>query len=321
MVVFRDPRAIHHDGRTFTGWISTTGNVWVASGFRAAAAKTLIYRGLGVDDHNNPSLVFRRDGHIVVFFSPHSGRHLPRTRSAGCATGRACTRTRSRSSGKVHTVDTNVPGGLGYTYPNPIQQRDKLWLFWRGGTGTRRSPTPATAATTGSRRASSSTSATSSGRTRSTRRRPQPHPRHLLRRPPELVEDEPALRALPEQRAVRGEREAARDVREPAAAHVQARPHLPLQRPWRARVAARRRARPQGRPYVVYTRRLGGTRDTFYYAYFNGTRWVSRKIVEAGRKAGLVHVGRGDARPRGSARGLPVAPDRDLVPGRALVHR
>ena len=27
---FGDPRAIAHDGHTFTGWISTTGNVWVA---------------------------------------------------------------------------------------------------------------------------------------------------------------------------------------------------------------------------------------------------------------------------------------------------
>ena len=27
---FGDPRAISHDGHTFTGWISTTGNVWVA---------------------------------------------------------------------------------------------------------------------------------------------------------------------------------------------------------------------------------------------------------------------------------------------------
>ena len=26
-----------------------------------------------------------------------------------------------------------MPGGLGFTYPNPIQQRGKLWLFWRGG--------------------------------------------------------------------------------------------------------------------------------------------------------------------------------------------
>ena len=35
--------------------------------------------------------------------------------------------------GKVHTVDTNVPGGLGYTYPNPVWVKDRLWLFWRGG--------------------------------------------------------------------------------------------------------------------------------------------------------------------------------------------
>ena len=27
---FGDPRAISHDGHTFTGWISTAGNVWVA---------------------------------------------------------------------------------------------------------------------------------------------------------------------------------------------------------------------------------------------------------------------------------------------------
>ena len=33
----------------------------------------------------------------------------------------------------MRLVKTNVPGGLGYTYPNPIQQRGKLWLFWRGG--------------------------------------------------------------------------------------------------------------------------------------------------------------------------------------------
>ena len=39
--------------------------------------KRAIFKGLGRDDHNNPSLVFRRDGHIMVFFSPHSGHHLP----------------------------------------------------------------------------------------------------------------------------------------------------------------------------------------------------------------------------------------------------
>ena len=75
---FGDPRAISHEGHTFTGWISTTGNVWVArytAGGRLT--KRVIFKGLGRDDHNNPSLVFRRDGHIMVFFSPHSGHRLP----------------------------------------------------------------------------------------------------------------------------------------------------------------------------------------------------------------------------------------------------
>src|SRR3954462_4253532 len=75
---FGDPRAIAHDGHVFTGWISTTGNVWVAH-IRPDGSfpKRLIYRDLGVDDHNNPSLVFRPDGRIMVFFSPHSGHFLP----------------------------------------------------------------------------------------------------------------------------------------------------------------------------------------------------------------------------------------------------
>ena len=75
---FGDPRAISHDGDTFTGWISTTGNVWVARyTAEGKLTKRVIFKGLGRDDHNNPSLVFRHDGHIMVFFSPHSGHHLP----------------------------------------------------------------------------------------------------------------------------------------------------------------------------------------------------------------------------------------------------
>src|SRR3954462_11882327 len=75
---FGDPRAISHAGHVFTGWISTTGNVWVAH-IRpdGMVAKRLIYRDLGVDDHNTPALVFRPDGPIMVFFSPHSGHFLP----------------------------------------------------------------------------------------------------------------------------------------------------------------------------------------------------------------------------------------------------
>ena len=80
---FGDPRAISHDGHTFTGWISTAGNVWVARYTKGGKLrKRVIFRGLGRDDHNNPSLVFRPDGRIVVFFSPHSGRYLPPARAS-----------------------------------------------------------------------------------------------------------------------------------------------------------------------------------------------------------------------------------------------
>jgi hypothetical protein len=37
----------------------------------------------------------------------------------------------------------------------------------------------------------------------------------------------------------------------------------------------------RGRPRVVYTRRVDH-HDTFFYAYHNGERWISRKIVDAG---------------------------------------
>jgi hypothetical protein len=46
----------------------------------------------------------------------------------------------------------------------------------------------------------------------------------------------------------------------------------------------------EGRPRIVYTRRVAN-RDTFYYAYHNGTRWISRKIVEAGVGRPSFHSG------------------------------
>ena len=84
--------------------------------------KRVIFKGLGRDDHNNPSLVFRHDGHIMVFFSPHSGHHLPPPGIPKAMHYMVSLNPYSINGfGKVHTVDTNVPGGLGYTYPNPLQ--------------------------------------------------------------------------------------------------------------------------------------------------------------------------------------------------------
>jgi hypothetical protein len=283
---FGDPRAIHHDGHTFTGWISTTGNVWVADHVPGRPLKKqLIYKGLGRDDHNNPSLVFRRDGHIVVFFSPHSGRHLPEHQVS---------RMRYRISlnpygigefGPVHTVDTNVPGGLGYTYPNPIQQRDNLWLFWRGGdwnptfsyTRNGRDWVPARELVKFGHEQRPYAKYVGDGRSRIHGIFTDGHPSSWKTSLHYARYENSALYAANGRRLGTF---ASIPLHTSKLDHVY---HYSDRggRAWGHDIALDK----EGRPYVVYTRRHDRTRDTFYYAYFNGTRWVSHKIVEAGPRA------------------------------------
>jgi BNR repeat-containing family member len=130
---FGDPRSVYHEGahrRTFTGWVSQGGSIQVASfdhdtGQRVIA--TLKAR-LQVDDHNNPSILIRPDGHLLVFWSTHAGPTMWYRRSA-----------RPEDIGAwepERTFPTNTPGSGGFTYPNPMQlsaEGNRLYLFWRGG--------------------------------------------------------------------------------------------------------------------------------------------------------------------------------------------
>src|SRR4051794_34698922 len=76
---FGDPRAVYAHRSVYTGWIDGRGDVQVARWLRGSGRVQVrtIKRGLGRDDHNNPSLLVRRDGRVSAFFSPHSGRVLP----------------------------------------------------------------------------------------------------------------------------------------------------------------------------------------------------------------------------------------------------
>ena len=281
---FGDPRAISHNGHTFTGWISTTGNVWVAH-LRpdGSFTKKVIYKGLGVDDHNNPSLVFRPNGHIAVFFSPHSGRVLP-------PPSLRPSRMRYRVSKKpfsidgfsrVRLVNTNVPGGLGFTYPNPIQQRGKLWLFWRGGgwfptfSYTRNGTdwVPARELLRSHENERPYAKYCGDGKTRIHGIFTEGHANHFNNSLYYLVYENNDFRGANGKLLGR-----LRNV--PLPIHD-------LERVYRF-TKAKGSAWPhdialtsRGRPRIVYTRRVGH-RDTFFYAYNNGERWVSRKIVEAG---------------------------------------
>src|SRR3954447_20470935 len=80
---FGDVRAISHAGDTFTGWISTTGNVWVA---RYTAGGTLtkqvIFKGLGRRRSQQPlaRLPARRAHHgvlLAAFRSPPASPGIP----------------------------------------------------------------------------------------------------------------------------------------------------------------------------------------------------------------------------------------------------
>src|SRR5215218_9874214 len=289
---FGDSRAISHDGHTFTGWISTTGNVWVARHTRGGKlSKRLIFRGLGRDDHNNPSLVFRRDGHLMVFFSPHSGHHLPPPGILSVMRYMVALHRHSiQEFGRVRTVPTNVPGGLGYTYPNPIQLRDKLWLFWRGGGW---NPT---------------FSYTEDG-THWVPAREFVHFGQGQRPYAKYVGDgDRAIHCIftdghPEnwKNSLRYVRCEAEGLYAMSGRKLGTLADVPLHtskldhiydytdrsgRAWGHDIALTA----EGRPRVVYTRRVAN-RDTFWYAYHNGEKWISRKIIEAGAGRPSFHSG------------------------------
>lgn len=135
---FGDPRAVASGGRVFTGWIDGHGDVRVAAYDRRSGTRRVdvVGRGIGRDDHNNPSLIVRRDGRISAFFAPHSGHRLPPPGIPARLYVRTTRRPGDvRSWGHLHALHTNTPGPLGYTYPNPVDLpgERRTWLFWRGG--------------------------------------------------------------------------------------------------------------------------------------------------------------------------------------------
>lgn len=282
---FGDPRAISHDGHTFTGWISTAGHLWVARLTKGGKLrKHLLFRGLGRDDHNNPSLVFRKDGTIAVFFSPHSGHDLPPPGIPSVMRYRISQHPFSIDGwGPLHTVP-NVPGPLGFTYPNPMQQRDKLWLFWRGGGWY---PT---------------FSYTENGRdwvparelVRSTQGQ-RPYAKYV-------GDGKETIHGIYSNGHVRNYENSLfyfryenNDLFAMNGRRIASLASVPVQmsdldviyrysssggRAWPHDIALTA----DGRPRIVYTRRRGGPfgKDTFWYAYHNGEKWINRKIVDAG---------------------------------------
>ena len=130
---FGDPRAVYYQGahrRTYVGWIDHAGSIQVTSydhDTKVRVTATIKAR-FQRDDHDNPSLLVRPDGHLMAFWSAHIGGRMYYRRTVNPED--------VTTWGPEQHVPTNTPGGKGYTYPNPVQlgaENNRIWLFWRGG--------------------------------------------------------------------------------------------------------------------------------------------------------------------------------------------
>jgi len=131
---FGDPRAVAYRNWVHTGCISTDGRAQLDQYNLKTGKRRLLtlFRGLEVDDHNNPSLILFRDK-LYAFASEHAGYIYPRDRDS-----RMQYRVSKRDGGLgrrwsgVRQVPLEAGCGLGYTYPNPVVSGKRLYLFMRG---------------------------------------------------------------------------------------------------------------------------------------------------------------------------------------------
>ena len=128
---FGDPRAVQVDGRyheTFVGWIDWQGRVTIgAYDPRFGFLRDHVVGKIFHDDHSAPSILVEPDQRLTLFWSGHNGRNMYY---------RTTLRPRVITAwSRVAQVHQRINGPDGFTYPNPVllpAEAGKLYLFWRG---------------------------------------------------------------------------------------------------------------------------------------------------------------------------------------------
>lgn len=125
---FSDPRAVQDGDTTFLGWISSRGDIVIGAVDGSGATTTaVVMTGFEVDDHDHPAVIVRPDGRVQAFWSRHNGTEV---------FTRTTTRPRDISHwGPLGTVPLKVAGDRVSTYVNPVvlSGEKTMWVFGRSG--------------------------------------------------------------------------------------------------------------------------------------------------------------------------------------------
>ena len=131
---FSDPRAVYHKGlrnRVYYSYINSKGDVMIsARDQRTKVIETFtLHEKLEIDDHDVPSVLFLPDGRLLTFYTEHNGVSFMR---------------KSRSPEDINSWEEEKVlafNGDKITYSHPVmlsEENNRIYLFWRG-----RNPNPA----------------------------------------------------------------------------------------------------------------------------------------------------------------------------------
>ena len=134
---FSDPRAIYSEddgGKLITGFVTSEGNIDAMEYNLTTGEKTstILYEDLEADDHDNPAFVRRADGYYFAFYTKHHNTNLYVNMSTSpndaSEWGNAVV---INPNGKP---DLEKYGDNKYTYANPFllkNENDRIYLFGR----------------------------------------------------------------------------------------------------------------------------------------------------------------------------------------------
>jgi hypothetical protein len=110
------------------GWIDRSGRITIgAYDASLGVLETHVIGQLLPDDHGSPAILVDRNERLTVFWSGHNGPTI---------FYRTTLRPEDISAwGPIRRVRSQLKGDLGFTYPNPVllpAEGYKLYLFWRG---------------------------------------------------------------------------------------------------------------------------------------------------------------------------------------------